>query len=577
MSEHIDISVKGIPDFGDVESKLQQIGDKAKKTKIGIPNPTSSSTSSRQIPASKVTNKASGNSTNSVFQSKDRGAVAASMVSSDIDEGARGGFYNALNSKVNLFKGIGSNKNIETNEPLLNKESAKTSLDNGKKEINEAIFKNVKIENMNGNSNVIGNLRGSSPSSGTSPASGGVDFSGGEEGGRGSIISKIGGAIPFIGGAIAAATAGALKLVSDVGQRHVSAIQSQIGTIGATGRYVGGGEGYFDNSQVASAKISRSRINGNSTDPDIDKQEMMFAYSQGRGLSEIVDSMAKLKKENGSSLNFYRGAAQQAGFSNLRQSEYLTKLGDMSESLRSKGYSGDMSSFSSSLAGLSIGGFGDPSRKMSVAESIGEKSRSGVFGGGVVGGLAMAEALKESGGDFDSAMKLLEGKDGHKYGMNALSGFDSMTRGVLFKQQGIGSYTEGSGYSFDPNKQISAATDLSISGQRVTEMNNKINEQYAGSTGAQAAETGFKLTEGMLKSVEALNGPISALAETITQLEDVAFKELTGTLQVMAPSLTKLASGDFAGVLKEIIQKALSESGGGFNPGLKAAEWAVSN
>jgi hypothetical protein len=436
MSEHIDISVKGIPDFGDVESKLQQIGDKAKKTKIGSNNPSQSSP--RPIPASKITNRASSNSNNSVFQAKDRGAVAASMVSSDIDEGARGGFYNALNSKVNLLKGIGSNKNIETNEPQLNKESAKSSLDNGKKEINEAIFKNVKIEKMNGFGNSSGIMPG--PASNMPiTSSRGVDFSGGEEGGRGSIISKIGGAIPIIGGAIAAATAGALKLVSDVGQRHVSAIQSQIGTIGATGGYVFGGGGYFDNSQVASAKVSRSRINGNSTESDIDKQEMMFAYSQGRGLSEIVDSMAKLKKENGSSLNFYRGAAQQAGFSNLRQSEYLTKLGDMSESLRSKGYSGDMSSFASSLAGLNIGGFGDPSRKMSVAESIGDKSRSGVFGGGVVGGLAMAEALKESGGDFDSAMKLLEGKDGHKYGMNALSGLDGMTKGVLFKQQGIGS------------------------------------------------------------------------------------------------------------------------------------------
>jgi hypothetical protein len=76
---------------------------------------------------------------------------------------------------------------------------------------------------------------------------------------KGGIGAAVAAAVPIIGRVAAAALGGILKMVSDIGQQYTQAMMSQQGTIGATGKYIGGGGAQFANSEVAAAQIAKAR------------------------------------------------------------------------------------------------------------------------------------------------------------------------------------------------------------------------------------------------------------------------------------------------------------------------------
>lgn len=563
MSEHIDISVKGIPDFGDVENALDKIGKEAKKTRFsGI----FGDKNKKEKPAS---NNSNNRNDKSYSKTKDRGAVektrsavgvggsVGGQPQSDFDQLSRGGFYEALQSKVDAVKNAkntydewSSKKKEEKNEKQTsakNENGSLTTNSSSTTEFKEAIFKNVKIEKMNGGSgaNSWGIVPNSSQSSATAPASS-SNTENSETKSSGLTKSATGAGAA---GILLVGLGALLKAASNFGENHIQAMMSQSSTLGATGSYVGGGGGLFANADVAQSNVARAKITGESIlnqGNKIDDQEMKFAAQQGRGLSEIANAMAMLKKESNQSLNFYRGAANQSGFTNLRQSEYFTKIGDLSQSFRSQGFSGNMDSFMSTVAGMQLGGANaDPMRKISIAENFRNSSAKGVFGGGILGGLALKEALDANGGDMLKSMIASEGPDGAKLGMSGLlkNVNDPLALAVIGKMTGAYSATESQKLQdSDLNKSIVSASDISnseVGFNNTLKLQNEKNQAFANSEVAKGiAESMQKASELLLKAVDGIDKvyySMESLTESIIKGTVATSKATMDLIKMVTP------------------------------------------
>jgi hypothetical protein len=574
--ESVDIKVNLTGVTSDVERKLKEFGDKAKKG-IDVPISGKSQVSSQQqinrpLPSAKSKPPQRG------FLDKSRsstatGAQAAQQPQSDFDQLSRGGFYEAIQGKVDSLKNaknvwddwskkkqsakghegsVGGNSGSNGNQGAFAQGSGRT-------EFKEAIFKNVKVERAEITKALRGAPMGAMGQALNMGGGGGV---GGSK--SGDLAQGSGKALPFLG--IGLMIAGAVaKAASSLGEAHIKAMMSQAGTIGATGGYVGGGGGYFANADVAQAHIARGRISGDSVfgknRKAIDQQEMRFAAQQGRGLSEITEAMAKLKKESSQNLNFYRGAATQSGFKNLRQSEYFTKMADLSDSFRSQGFSGNMESFMSTVAGMQLGGANaDPMRKISIAENFRNASAKGVFGGGVLGGLAFKEALDRNGGDTLKALIDSEGSDGAKLGMSGLlkNVKDPLALAVMGKMTGAFSATESQKLQLsDLDKTISPARDISkeeVGFNKVLSLDNKKNDVMANSqTAANIASTMQKAAELLLDVVPKIDKVFSAMENATNTILKGSAAGAEATMEFVKD----LQSKDISTLLKEALTQII--------------------
>lgn len=499
----------------------------------------------------------------SISTGKKAGETAASGFQSDLDEGMSGGFYNAFSKRADILKSFSRKKAGDSKSTGFKKENndvydhAKYATGQDKKgSFENAVFKNVKIDKMDvPKSGATGGASGFVPPTGG--ATGGATAGAGGTGGK--ILGSMAKAVPFAGVAIAGMVAGALKLVSDVGRRHVQAIQSQKGTFGATGGYVSGGSGYFASSEVAQAGVASGKISGQDVYKKgnlVSKDEMKFAASQGAGLSEVVGSMAKLKMGNaGKGINYYRGAASETGFSGLRQNEYLSQLANLSDSFRKKGFSGDMTGFTESAAGIgrSDGATMDPSRRMAITERTTGQAKKGIFGGGIGGSMAMSLALQNNKGDFHAAMMDLE-KNASSYGMQGEMMLPKELRGIEAVKRGD-SYAEATGLTYKKKSGIKDASAIDKVGfNQITASKNEQNSIFAGKAGASAAQIGFEMQNQLLKMFEKNQGAIDSLAKTIHTLETGALNGLNTAVAEISPSLNAIVKGDFSGAGKEVME-----------------------
>ncbi|EKS06888.1 hypothetical protein [Leptospira santarosai] len=547
-SESLDITVRARPDFKDVDKDFERISKKGKKGfsflgfgKAGSGKGKNSSFQKHLKQTKETASKYHGGSA---------GATKLGADGTDLDETQHGGFYNTLDKKISFAKDLFSKKK-KKGEKEEDNENSSPSLSNPASAKQFQIQKaELKIQHGNFDKGLLGN--------GAGPGSGGGN-NGADAKGNG--LSAMGMAIPIAGAAFAVA-GGVLKTISAIGEQYHAAMQSQSSTIGATGGYVGGGSGYFSNAELASANVAKGRITGKSIygkGNTIDSDTIRFTASQGKGIGEVVKELETIRKDNKhADLGFLRGGANASGFSGLRQSEYISKLASISENLRGKGFSGDISDYTKFAAGMNRtdGTKMDPARKMSLAEELSSQGRSGAFGGGIFGSLSFANALKTNGGDVFKAIRESESSPG-KYMSSALSGLEANTRGIIAKLNG-GSFSEMSslklGYSNfkEDNSSIHAGYNKGL------ELDNMKKEIFASKTGEEAAKVGYELNNAMLKLFEENKGAMLRLTNTVQNIEKTL-------LPVVSTSITGIVSGiekmcEYAGPLIEGIGKLASLS-----------------
>jgi hypothetical protein len=469
-----------------------------------------------------------------INESKDKGAKVSDAFLGGIDEGARGGSYNTLSSFGRGAKGAkdwakGIAEKIKGNKEESEEGSgshtsalanAMRSSGSRQQTVSAMTVRTATFQNVKG--------LGSGNGPGNSGSGSATDMGGSVE-----KIAQKATAIPFIGavlgGVASAAAAGAgmaMKLVSNIGEKHNAAMMSQAGTTGSMGSYVGGGQGMFANSEVAQANLAmqRSRNAGQSSyfrqGNKIDAESMQFASAQGMGLSQVVESLGEVQRGwKEGSLSVLRGytAASKMGF--LKEGEFVQQLGSYAKGLRERGY-GDMNaesgkSFLSLAAGIGSS-VATPERGMTIAQNI----DTGVRGTtGTLGNLGLMLGMR-SGKSLDESMRASEsGKMTGDVG-KFLSTLPPEVRGMMMKQMGISSYTEGADVNLAGKGPV-AQNAFQVGGNTAVAGQNRVEQAYAESLAAKrAAAFGQELSMDMLKMFQEHQKPMLKLIEGMQVIED---------------------------------------------------------
>ncbi|MCR1794912.1 hypothetical protein [Leptospira sp. id769339] len=550
MNDSIEIKAKVKPDFNKFDKEFERIGKRGKKgvdVKIRTPKEKSRSAKNKKEYLS------------SYYSSGSQAGSNTIAVGSDLDETQSGGFAGVIERKLAAYREIrekfkrkkkassdseaeSSDGNLESGFSPFGK-STSSSGTIGKAEIK------IQTAHFDKLGSGFGNFGGGSGPNNPGSQSGG--------GGQGDRLSTIGQALPYIGAGIAIA-GGIAKIVSAVGEQYTAAMQSQASTYGATGRYVGGGGGLFANAEVAQSNLARGRITGeriygkgNLTD----NETMKFSASQGKSLTEIVSQLETIRKENKNlDIGYLRGGANATGFSNLRQSEYISKLAQISENLRGRGYSGDTGSFTKFAAGIDRDkGYMDPTRRLSLAEELSNQGRQGVFGGGIVGALSMSEAIKDNKGDFFAALRESE-KDPGKYVASSLNSLDPLTRGILGKMEGR-SFRESENLKFSQNNFGRDTSGIQAGENKVTSLDNLKKEEFA-AYGGGAAQIGYDLNKSMLDLFKDNQAVFNKVVDGIKALENISLPLVAGTINGLRATL-EMAVGGISSLKDAVLQSTL--------------------
>ncbi|AGS80485.1 hypothetical protein [Leptospira alstonii] len=526
-SESLEIKVHAKPDFKEVDQGFDRIAKKFKKGfslfGSGAGGSEDQNSKNKKSKKKRKLEAASKYAGGSAYASK----IGAD--GSDLDETGHGGFYNTLDKKISAAKDLFSKKKKKKEEDEEEKTSS-TKPDSFKQlQIQKS---EIKIQHAHFDKGGFGGLGGSGGNTNPSEA--------GESGGglKSKFLSALGATIPIAGAAFAVA-GGVLKTISAIGEQYHASMQSQASTIGATGGYVGGGGGYFSNSELAQANVFKSRVSGESIYQKgnlIDSNTIQFAASQGKGIADVVKELETIRKDSkNADLGYLRGGAAASGFTGLRQSEYISKLASISENLRNKGFSGDISDFAKFSSGFNRNDSKmDPSRRMALAEDLSNQGRSGAFGGGIFGSLSMSHALGANGGDIFKAIEESELSPG-KYMSSALSSLDPKTRGLVHKLQG-GSFSEMSNMSFGYKNFSSDNSRISAGYNKGLELDNRKKETFASDVGAQAAEVGYNLNTAMIQVFKENKNAMLGLTEVVSNIE-------TKLLPVVSTSITGIVTG----------------------------------
>ncbi|EIE01496.1 hypothetical protein [Leptospira licerasiae] len=547
MNESIEIKAKVKPDLNNFDKEFDRISKRGKKgidVKIRPPKEKSKSAKKKKENLSSYYSSGSSAGSNTI------------AVGSDLDETQRGGFAGVIERKLSAYKEIREKfkkkeKNEDSSEYKFGTENGlgslgKSGLSSGK--IDKAEIK-IQTAHFDKIGSGFGNFGGRSDPNNPGSQVGG--------GGQGDRLSTIGQALPYIGAGIAIA-GGIAKIVSAVGEQYTAAMQSQASTYGATGRYIGGGGGLFANAEVAQSNLARGRITGESIYGKgnlADEEIMRFSASQGKSLNEIVTQLETIRKENKNlDIGYLRGGANATGFSNLRQSEYISKLAQISENLRGRGYSGETEGFTRFAAGITReSGSMDPSRRLSLADELSNQGRQGVFGGGITGALSMAEAIKANKGDFFAAMRESE-KDPGKYVSSALNSLDPLTRGILGKMEGR-SFTESENLKFSQNNFGRDNSPIQAGENKVTYLDNLKKEEFA-AYGGGAAQIGYDLNKAMLDLFKDNQAVFNKVVDGIKVLENISLPLIAGTINGLRATL-EMAVGGISSLKDAVIQSAM--------------------
>jgi len=193
----------------------------------------------------------------------------------------------------------------------------------------------------------------------------------------------------------------------------------------------------------------------------------------------------------------------------------------------------EFAKFVSSLGGLTN------ERKMSIGKQLDTSGAKGIFGGGLTGQLAMAAAL-ENGEDVFEATKKMETDQAYRakmmrkgLGMIGAEGSqsDRDTFGMIMKQQGTMSMTEGSNLYTDTSK---AQTAHGIrAGQNEALKTQNIMEDAYQQVGKPAFQASQKFAQDMAYLTSQLDGVITATTAMVSKMEEWIFKGATPIVEKM--------------------------------------------
>jgi hypothetical protein len=339
--------------------------------------------------------------------------------------------------------------------------------------------------------------------------------------------------IPVVGGAIGGLIGGIMQQVNDMGKEWTSVMASQQGTTGATGRYVGGGSGYFQNSQMAQSQIAYQRTQGKygrEKAENIGIQETKFASQQNIGIAQYTEQLGQIREnDKDTSTNFLRGAADINKMTGLKQGQFVAKLAQYSTAMKEAGFNkAGIRQFASLTGGLAQAGM-KGERAFTVGQTLNEDVRKGV-GGGVMSKLTLAKLMGQGKSYFQAEEQMqeegLQNEETRKAYGQSLEMFSPEIRGQIMKGQ-VTRREAGllTGKALESN--ISESSDFGkgeVGFNKSLDLTNKRMSSVAGSkAAAMSAQLGYNAAERQLKLFEKFSPGFEKVIGVMEKVEDKLF------------------------------------------------------
>ncbi|TXI99313.1 MAG: hypothetical protein E6Q35_02840 [Chryseobacterium cucumeris] len=501
-------------------------------------------------------------------------------MSSDMASLQRGGFYSAISSKVQFAKGAkdwlkGRYKDFKgtTDKDLGGKglpgSGGLPGMGAGK---GQNMTVNASTVIVNGGKGTFGQPTGGRyPDMGgrmgrdaPGPPAFGNQPEGGLKGASGRI-STIAKALPMVGVGLAAVS-GLMQLASSAGEQYAAGQERQAGTLGALGGHVGstkvsqvmageswaerreGGQGFVANADIAQGMVSFGKESGRNVYSSSGKGNgskseafAMFSASQAESLPAVMAIVGKFEQVmedfgNGQKdftdkmLGEMRAESHKAGFKNLKEMEFMKGIASQAGSMRGQGFMSDPMQFAKFVS--SMGGMTNE-RKMSIGKTLDTSAAKGVFGGGLVGQLAMAAALEHGSGNFFKDQKRMETDPEFRAKMireglkkAGAEGTDEQRDafGTIMKQHGYMSASEGSNY-FTNTSQAKTEHDIRAKQNEALASQNIIEDVYQ-KVGQKPFQAAQNFAVDMARLSAKLEGVINATTTMVAKVEELTFKGL---------------------------------------------------
>jgi hypothetical protein len=380
---------------------------------------------------------------------------------------------------------------------------------------------------------------------------------------KGGVAAAALAGIPVVGGLLGGIVGGIMKQVDDMGKEWTSVMASQSGTTAATGGYVSGGGGLFQNSQMAQAQIAFNRTQSRFGNEGAfnEKNAMQFAAQQNIGIAQYAEQLGQIKEQDADiSTDFLRGAADINKMTGLKQGQFVAKLAGYSNSLKEAGFSKqNMSKFAAMTGGLvkTTGMTGE--RAATVGQQLDQGVRKGI-GGGILGTLTLSKLMEQNPNMSMAEARELQQEGGlshplvQKAGTAALQsmGGDDVRAHIM----------EKAGLTLKEGRLLNGFNSANIT-DSTKELNPFINQSMkqtsdrqsavAGSkAAAKAAHVGYLAGEAQLNAFETLAPAFEPIISLMEKAETELFagvKDLTKEIQGMMDFMQKAQK---EGVMKSI-------------------------
>lgn len=392
---------------------------------------------------------------------------------------------------------------------------------------------------------------------------------------KGGIAAAALAGLPVVGGVLGSILGGIMKQVDDMGKEWTSVMASQQGTTAATGGYVGGGGGYFQNSEMAQARIAFNRTQskfGNTNLMGSDKSAVAFAAQQNIGITQYAEQLGQIKEQDSKvSTDFLRGAADINKMTGLKQGQFVQKLASYSSSLKEAGFSRqNMRNFAALTGGIRGKADMTGERAATVGQALDQGVRKGIHGGGAMSMLALSKFSKQNNMSIMDSQEYFEehGLSDPKVqaAMNStLGGMGKDVRRFMGKQE-FGMTTREAGLldKITPANIKRGGALTGVTSNRSLEMKNErmstvVDEVNGVGVAAKgAAELGYKAGQAQLEAFKTLGPAFEPLIEIMGKAEEELFggiKDLTKEIKGMMDFITKASKEGFGKTIGEEIGK----------------------
>ncbi len=371
---------------------------------------------------------------------------------------------------------------------------------------------------------------------------------------KGGVAAAAIAGLPVVGGMVGGIVGGIMKQVDDMGKEWTSIMASQQGTTAATGRYVGGGGGYFQNSQMAQAQIAFNRTQGafgNKSLMSKDKSAVAFAAQQNIGIAQYAEQLGQIKQQDAKiSTDFLRGAADINNMTGLKQGQFVARLAQYSTSLKDAGFNKqNMRSYAAMTGGLvqKTGMTGE--RAATVGQALDQGVRKGIHGGGAMSMMTISNFAKQNDMSIMDAQEYIEEKGLSDPKVQAainptLGGMSKDVRRFMGKQEfGMTTREAGALDKISPANITPSKALTGIMSNKALERKNERDQTVAGmKVAAKSAEIGYDASKEQLNLYKEMAPVFEPFVKMIGDAEKELFsgvKDLTGQIKTMMEFMQK--------------------------------------